>query len=233
MRNKNLCIRLIFICSLVVVIPGAAQVLKNKLNMYVGYSIGLPGGQQHISNGSLKFPSLYNNISYGTISLQGLYNIKKHFSVGLKIESMKGANWQINSSDIYKGAEASFFLFAPVIQAHTSFQELGKLNRFKLHLNVQPIYGFASVSIQKPLSNIQYEGIRIFESGLSDTRNVFGLAGTTGVEFNLNQNAGAYANYSLVRYWLQSSLCIDTGFTLSKFEVGVYYRFLKNTRYYY
>lgn len=210
-----------------------AQLLNNKLNIYAGYSFGMPSGRKYIDNGSFQFPSLFSNLNFKAISVQGLYKVNKFMSAGIRVESMKGVDWDLNSSTIYNGAEASFIFLSPVIQVHNSFQENGVLNRLKLYLNIQPIFGQASITIKNPLSGLQYEGLQIFETGLSDQPNTFGVSASGGIEFNINQKTGIYTVYSFVQHWLQSSLSMDADFELSKIEIGFYYRFLKNKRYYY
>ena len=210
-----------------------AQVIGNRLNIYARYATSLPSAKHTVGKDNFQFPSLYNNLSFNSFSIEGQYAIHRIVSVGLNAEIMKGSNWSYDASTAYEGAEVSFVFISPGLQVHTPFQETGTFNRLKLYGSLHAIFGKASITLKNELSEYEPEGAQLFETSVSDKAGTIGMSVGAGAEFSIDPRFGFTAGYSFRRYWVTSSLSLDDGFMRSIVDVGIYWRLMKNKRYYY
>jgi hypothetical protein len=213
-------------CICVAISTCDAQMLENKVNLYVGYLKSNGAANEKVNDGNFTFPSLYNNFkTVNGASLKYLSSRTHYLSAGIDLQWQMARNWKIESSDIYKDATMNMLSVSPVFQFHNAFAKDGVLNRFRFTTSIQPTLGHASINLASALSDAKYEGIQIYESSTSDDTFFFGGSAAFGIEWTIAQRTGVFVNYGVMRNWIKSSLCMDTSLTATTLQFGMYRRF--------
>lgn len=212
---------------------GYAQVIGNKLNVYIGYNIGSFPGQSMVKEDKFLAPSLYPNYKIlSGFSLKGLSRYNQFYSVGLALDMQQASNWETEEYIDYSNSTLELYSISPVFQLHNRFPEIGLLNRLKVFLEAGPSLGLSRLSLAQPLFDIRKGTIEV-EPPMKSNDFFLGIKGGAGVEFIISKALGMYLVYAYQHKWGSSLLYHDKKFTASGITFGIFARLKKDKRYFY
>jgi hypothetical protein len=233
MRNKLL---IFFTLFAVCFFPykSSAQIIENRLNLYVGYASGLFHGGPYAEEGDFKFPSFYNNFNSLTgFTFKGAVKTHRHVSFGLIVDQLTGSNWAFDSLRVYNGASIKWISVSPTVWFHNGCQDTGIFNRLKTVVGLSPNIGACSISLMRKLDDLKMEGVKILENDLSAQSNFYGVKSNLGIEYDINQDFGVFVNYMVTYNWIKSNLHLDKKYSTSQVGLGLYKKLFRNKRYSY
>lgn len=231
MKKQLITILIFFIynCSFI-----NAQLIDNNLNFYFGYrNNSILGGKFTNENGFIS-PSLYSNMDKSnSYSIKGIYKYKNKLSLGLGIEFNTINNWNLKNYDNYNNSKVNNFSINPIIQMHTSNHERGIFNRLKLYIQISPIIGISSLTLNNPYLEFQSNTIPYINIPSSSTDLFGGFEFSGGFEFILTSGIGIFCNYGYKNCWIRSDFYNDKRFSNTFIEGGLFLRLNKNKHFYY
>ncbi len=214
-------------------VPANAQLIDSRVNIYSGYSAGSFPGSETVTEGQFISPSLYSNFNdLSGYRLKGLYRLKPFLSTGLEINYHQGSGWHSSSSLLYRDSELEIFAASTVFQFHTTFKETGILNRIKPFVEISPTLGFSALTLANPVFEI-HGFDHLASSPTSSTDFIYGVKGNIGLEVSVNRFMGSFISWSYQHIGVESILYNDNSFSVSQFEIGLFFKLLKNRRFYY
>jgi hypothetical protein len=210
-----------------------AQFVENRFNLYMSYSFGNFYGQEVLRDGSFIAPSLYSgNKSVTGINIKGLYIITPVLSIGAAVDYIVASDWQSIMYTDYIGSKTTLYSILPVIQFHNRFSEKGLFNCLTLVVEISPSFGSSELSMSQPIFDIYVGGSKVTQL-MKKSDLFYGLSGSLGIEYSINQVIGLSIDYSVINSFIQSKLYSDTRFFYSQLQFGAFIKFKKDKRYYY
>lgn len=212
---------------------GLAQVIGNKVNVYVGYKTGTFPGKSVVKEDGFIAPSLYPNYrSFHGFSLKGLSRYSRLYSVGLALDIQRAEKWETEQHIDYSRSDLKLYSFSPTFQLHNRFSEKGLSNKLKVFLEAGPSAGLSRLTLAQPLLEIR-AGATEVQSPMKSNDFFLGINGGAGLEFIISKTLGVYLIYSFQHNWVSSKLHHDKKFTTSGITFGFFARLQKNKRYFY
>lgn len=231
MRNRII-IWGIFVCFTFNIHVSNAQLIDNKINIYLGCHNGLFYGKSQIQDGSFIFPSFYSNLKYFKgASIKALYKGYENISFGLTLSKSLASDWDYLNDEFYSSSKVEMQSLAPTIQLHNKFSQHVFFNRCKFFLEISPTIGFSAFSTSNELFVIQSADNITAPTASNDF--YYGFSGSTGFECALTQDLGVFISYSLQNNRIQSILYNDDHFTVSQLNIGILLKLFKDKRYLY
>ena len=209
-----------------------AQLIDNKLNIYLGCYNGLFHGKNQIQDGNFIFPSFYTNLNnFKGASIKALYKGYQNISFGLTLSKSFASDWDYENDEFYSASKVEMQSLATTIQLHNKFSHHGLFNRFKFFLEISPTIGFSTFSSSNELFAVQ--GTDNITTPTTSNDFYYGFNGSTGVEYAFTQDLGMFISYSLQYNRIQSILYNDDHFTVSQLNIGFLLKLFKDKRYLY
>jgi hypothetical protein len=210
-----------------------AQLIDNKINIYVGYHQGSFIGKEMINEGSFIFPALYSNYSsLSGFSIKALIKKDNFLSMGLGIGNTKASGWKNQNSVVYSNSSINQYSFSPTLQIHNRYKETGILNRIRVLSEIAPNLGVLELSLVEPLFDIPVLHGTVAQP-MRSREFFYGLRGTISMELVVTRWLGIYFLYSLEHNQIESLLYHDKKFTSSYIGFGSVIRLNNNKRFYY
>lgn len=210
-----------------------AQLIENRLNIYLSYSIGRFSGSETINESNYITPSLYSNYNkLAGFSVKAVINSKDFLSFGINYDYQSANEWTSSNYSDFDGSESQMHSITPLIRLHNKFNENGLSNKLLLLIECGPTIGFSNLSLSKSLFEIQTnEGNSI--PPMSDNNFIAGLKGTLGFEYSFAQSMGIFLSYSYNMNWVSSKFYNDKSIKNSLINIGLVMKFNKNKYFYY
>lgn len=210
-----------------------AQLIDNKINVYVSYNTGIFHGKGQVHNGNFVFPSFYDNLdNFKGLSLKLLFNQSPQMSYGIKVSQSEVSDWNYNNDNFYSNSKAEMRSLAIPVQFHNKLSKYKAKSHFKLYIEIAPLIGVSSFSSSSELFQVQKAGDNIISPTASDDF-YFGLNGSAGVECAFSQSIGMFMSYSLEYNRITSTLYNDDHFSVSQFNAGIIVKLFKDKKFQY
>jgi len=211
-----------------------AQLIDNKLNIYLSYSVGSFWGSETINEDNYITPSLYSNYNnLSGFSLKGLVNAKDILSFGANFDYQSANNWNSSNYVDYENSEVQLYSITPLARIHNKFKEKGLFNRLKIYGELGPTIGISSLSLSQSLYNIRTDDNNDFSHPMKDGNIFLGLKGAVGFEYSFTQSFGCFLSYSYNLNWISSKFYNDKNLKSSIINVGLVVKLKKNKYFYY
>ncbi|WP_026135775.1 hypothetical protein [Nafulsella turpanensis] len=210
-----------------------AQFIKNKLNLHLSYAQLIPEQEDHVREGEYYTPSLFNNMNTRlSFSVKASYKVLPYLSLGIGTDRSHYKNWTYNDYTHYSHAKITETAFYPLLELHTEQTTRGFFNRIRPRLQFSPVIGRAKVSFAHP--HFFVKSMLPISPGeiLSATNTFRGIKASVGLDVVIHQNAGFSAAFGIKDYSLSPQLYPDTELKQTFLEAGIFYRFVKNKRFY-
>lgn len=216
-----------------------AQLLDNKINIYIGYNQGAFHGKEMVNEGSFISPSLYPNYNDLTeLSFKALVKRNKFYSLGLGFNNLNASAWNTTSGwnmvsfRIYNNSKIKQYSLTPTIQIHNKFAKTGVFNRIKLFFEIAPTIGLSELTLVYPLFDIQNQN-EIVSQPMNSRDIFYGIESNVGFELSITRTFGLFFSYSIQQNWVKSKLYNDNKFFCSNIGLGLVIRLIQNKRFYY
>lgn len=228
MRKIAIIIIHLLLCSF-----AQAQLIENKLNIYLSYSIGNFLGTETLNEDNYITPSLYSNYNKLTgFSVKGVINSKDFLSFGINYDYQSANEWTSSNYSDFDGSKIQIHSITPIIRVHNKFNENGLSNKLLLLIECGPTIGFSNLSLSKSLFEIQTNESNSIPP-MSDNNFIAGLKGTLGFEYSFVQSMGIFFSYSYNMNWVSSKFYDDKSIKNSLINIGIVMKFNKNKYFYY
>lgn len=211
-----------------------AQYINNKLNVHFSYIQILASQDSLLRQDNFTTPSLFNNMNTRlSSSLKVTYTVLPFLAVGAGTDVSNYRNWNYKDYLLYKDSEIKEVSFYPVLEFQPAKAAKGFLNTFTPKLQISPMIGSMKTVLSHPPYSIHSQ-LPHNPDEISSSSKVFkGIKASLGFEMILHPNIGCSAAYGMKRMWLSSSsLYADTSVKQFFVEAGLYFRFIKNKRFY-
>ncbi len=210
-----------------------AQLISNKYNIYLSYSVGSFSGAETINEVNYITPSLYTNYNELTgFSVKGLINSEEYLSYGINYDYQSAYEWISSNYFDFENSETHLHSITLLIRVHNKFKENGLSNKLLLFFECGPTIGFSNLVLSKSLFEIlPYENNST--PPMSDNNFITGLKGILGLEYSFTQNVGFFYGYSYNMNWVSSKLYNDKSFMNSLINIGLVVKLNKNKYFYY
>jgi hypothetical protein len=230
--------RTIFLISMIVAAffssPGGnAKIIDNRVTLQAGYVAGFFHGKESFEDGIFKYPSLYSNMNTNIgFSLKALNKSHPNISWGGDLTFLHASNWKSDAHQDYQGAVTMMASIAPTIQFHNKYSEAGFFSSCKAYIELAPVLGIASLTLNNDLFQIHGQEGEI--KGPSKSNDFYyGIRSVAGIEVAFSQSAGMFVSYSFQYDRVSSILYSDTHFTASQLNIGLVIKIAKDKRFYY
>jgi hypothetical protein len=211
---------------------GHAQLLDNKINMYIGYNTGAFLGKESVNKGSFIFPSLYSNFhDLMILSFKTIVKGNQYYSFGVGFNNLYASGWETDKSQIYNNSMIKQYSLSPIIQIHNKYEETGIFNRITGFFEIAPTIGLSNLTLEYPLFDIQDQNGNISQP-MSSYDIFYGIKCDVGFNLAITRAFGIYFAYSIQHNWINSKLYNDNQFSSSQLGLGLVIRFEKDKRYY-
>jgi hypothetical protein len=210
-----------------------SQIIDNKIDLCIGYGIGKFGGDVMVMDNGFIAPSLYSNYdNLYWISFKGIFLKKQHFSFGAVMNYSSASEWNTDLYTDYINSGIFQYSLSPLVQIHSKPVETGLFNRVSLFLEIAPTLGLSKLSLANPLFDIKDENSLVVQP-MERSDFFYGMKGATGIKVSLNQDIGAFIEFSYGYYLVSSKLYSDNHYSDYGAEAGIIFRLKKNKRYFY
>ncbi len=226
MKNKLIIIIVFLYCY--TPIPVDAQFVHNKVNVYGGFMLEKFHGKEFVQDGSFNYPALISNLKKSTgYTLKVLYKTRNNYSIGLQLELREGSDWKLSDWETYTGSSVIFSSISPTFQYHLPILK-GWSKDIRGILELSPVFGTSQLTLSESIFEIQ-NGAPPLESN----DNFYGMTAAIGVEFDITQTLGLTGNYSYQVNKISSELHSDEKFSSSRLSIGLFFKLIKDKRYFY
>lgn len=236
LTDKEVTMKKFYTLAILLLISGGlkAQLIGNKLNVYLNYQQHLPAAENVlVAQGDFTAPSLLANMrTVRAFSAKGLYQVKSFLSLGFGTDLTTYANWSYQQYRHYTGAGIREYSIYPVLQLHSPFGRRGLFNRLKPNLQLSPVLGVARVSMEQPVFEVKTPQADV-SSLMTFSDRIYGFKASAGIDYSLHRLFGITANYGYRQLWLSPQLYHDRQLSQHYLEAGIYVLLYKNKRYYY
>lgn len=210
-----------------------AQLIDNKLNIYVGASYGGFMGPETTNENNYISPSLYSNYnSLVGFSIKGVANIKDYLSYGLEYNFLRASDWTSLHYSTFDKSKVNLHSITPLVRFHNKHADTGVFNKLKMFAECGPTIGISNLSLSKAIFEIQTSKNNT-SPPMSENTFFAGLKGTVGLEYSIMQGGGLFLSYSYGADWVTSKLYNDNLLKQSSLNVGFIFKFKKNKYFYY
>jgi hypothetical protein len=236
LHQKKLFIRisclLIYFFMSAIVFQANAQLLENRLSIYLSFTDGNFKGDQWINQSGFIAPSLFSNFNQNQgIQLTGTYKLKPWLAPGMHLNVSRSANWLLDESFFYSNSGSDFVFIAPAVRFYSPKTSLGFFNRFSGFAELAAGAGQAGIELIRPIMTVE-NGSNI-QLPMTESATYWGMIARIGAKFDINHLGGLHVSYSLHRNRIDGVLFNDRTLNSSQIEVGIHIRFLENKRFYY
>lgn len=232
MKNRIFLLSTI-VCFLCHINLSKAQLIDNKINVYVSYNTGIFHGKGQVHNGNFIFPSFYNNLdNIRGLSMKVLFNKSPYLSYGIKVSQSEASDWNYGSDNFYSDSKAEMSTLAIPIQFHNKLSKNKLKSHFRFYTEIAPLIGVSSFSSTSELFQVQKAGKDIISPTAGDDL-YFGLNASAGIEYMFSQSIGMFMSYSLEYNRTKSALYNDKHFSVSQFDAGIVLKLLKDKKFQY
>jgi hypothetical protein len=210
-----------------------AQLIENRLNIYLSYSVGSFSGSETINEDNYIAPSLYPNYNkLSGFSVKGLINSGKYLSYGINYDYLSAHEWTSSNYSDFGGSEIQLHSITPLARFHNKFMGSGLSNRLLVFIECGPTIGFSDLVLARSLFEIHTNEYNSTPP-MSD-RNVFtGFKGNIGIDYSFAQCMGFFVSYSYRMDWVSSKLYDDDTIKCSLINAGLIMKLKKNKYLYY
>lgn len=210
-----------------------AQLIENRVNIYLSYSIGSFLGSETINEDNYIAPSLYPNYNkLSGFSVKGLINSGKYLSYGINYDYQSAREWTSSSYSDFGGSEIQLHSITPLIRIHNKFMGSGLSNRLHLFIECGPTIGFSNLVLSRSLFEIHTNEYNSTPP-MTDSNAFTGLKGNIGLDFSFAQSMGFFLSYSYSMDWVSSKLYDDNTMKSSLINAGLILKLNKNKYFYY
>jgi hypothetical protein len=164
--------------------------------------------------------------------LKVFININTLISAGMAVEQLQASDWEQKDNSDYANSSIGLYSLSTVIQIHNPYKEAGFSNRFKIFGEIAPLAGLTKLSLNNPLFDIRSNEY-IVKQPLKSNDFFYGIKGTLGVEFAINQFAGICCSYSFSYNPTSSRLYSDNRFYATQLQMGVFVKLIKDKKFFY
>jgi hypothetical protein len=211
-----------------------AQMINNKVTIYLGYQSGGFQGKKMVQDGTFSSPSLFSNYHQLTgYSVKGLISSGTFISLGLGLSYSSASGWNLTSFNDYTNSTAKQYSLCPTIQFHNRYKPVGISNRAKVFFEAGPNFGVSRLKLTQGLFDIQTKNQTAVSQPLSSHESYLGLKARAGLELVVSQSFGFWFSYSLEYNRVDAKLFNDNYFSSTQIDLGLMLRFKNNKRYYY
>lgn len=210
-----------------------SQQIDNKINLYLGYSVGNCLGNEMKVEENFNYPALFSNYQdVSGYSFRALMNAGKHLSYGVRVDLIEARNWVFIGHSEFADSQLRLNSFSPEIRIHTGFNGHGIFNRLGFYGSLAPEIGILSLNLAEEPFEIL--GANASQYTFLENEEIFtGFSVSMGAEYVLAQWMGLFIDYSQHFNWTSSLVFQEGGFFRSQLQFGVLIRILKDKRYYY
>ena len=205
----------IIIISLFLSVVVHAQLIDNKLNVYIGASLGNSLGTETVNSDNYISPSLYSNYKVlAGVSVKGVVKAKDFLGYGLSYNYQRADGWEsLNYSD-FDNSTVNLHSITPLIKFHNRFTDKGLSNRFVFFIECGPTVGLANLALAEPLFDIPiYENKLLVDDKslvpMYDFSLFMGFKSEVGIEYAYRHGIGLFLSYSYSSDWISSKLYND------------------------
>jgi hypothetical protein len=221
----------LILCFCIFPTKSMAQILDNKINIYVEKALCTFHGERLIQEGNFSYPSLNANFNkIEGFSLKVLYKSHRNISLGIEATLLQAFDWKYSGNLDYEGARTEIKSFSPIFQFHNKFLKSNLFNRGKITIELMPIIGSSNLTLRKPLFYIQ-NNYNVVSSPLKSSDLFYGFKGSLGFEWALSQYLATAISYSYQHDWIRSAFYCDTQFAISQLSFGIVFKLIKDKRY--
>jgi hypothetical protein len=213
--------------------PSHAQLISNKLDLFLSCHTNNISGNEMVSGGGFISPALFPNMDKSLgYSIRGILELTRFFDLGAGLNLNTFSDWNLSDYDYYSTAKVKTGAFGITAALHTPVMETGVLNRFKLSMYITPELGIAKFKADTlPIGIIPETNSELSEKYTSHDW-MIGIDVSMGLEFRLSNDIGLFARYGYQKNKISPKLYPDDNLSFSYFEGGVFIRLWKNKRYY-
>lgn len=210
-----------------------AQYIKNKLNISIGYTQLLPEKESLVVENEFSSPSLFNNMNTRlSFSMKATYKIFPYLSLGFGTDRGTYKNWTYKAYLHYSGSKVTEKAIYPIAELHMKQATRGFFNVVRPNLQLSPMFGQLEVSFSHSPIEV-HSPLSIPKEAITSVTDSFkGIKASIGIDVILHQNMGLSAAYGMKKSQLSSSFFPDTSLKQHFLEVGLFFRFDKNKRFY-
>lgn len=228
----NISCLLIYFFMSAMVFQANAQLLENRLSIYLSFTDGTFKGDQWINQSGFIAPSLFSNFNQNSgRQISGTYKIYPWLAPAMHLSISNSENWMHDQSFLYSRASSDFIFISPAIRFYSPKTSLGFFNRFSVFAELAAGAGQARIELTRPIMTVE-NGSNI-QLPMTESATYRGMIARIGAKFDINHLGGLHVSYSMHRNRIDGVLFNDRTLNSSQIEVGIHIRFLENKRFYY
>jgi hypothetical protein len=210
-----------------------AQIIDNRLNIYMGYSTGITSTRETVTKQGIVLTSLMGKLeTWNGMQLKGFYMLSPSLGAGLALAGSSANTISGGGQELYNNSVINHNYLAGMIRIQNHKPTSGLFNRFYFFGAAGPAVGYSFLTLGYPIMDVVYgDSGRTLAMNSSDFTPGFVLIG--GAELIIHRLAGIYLGYSFDIFHVNSPYYPDRVFTKSIVEAGIFFRFQANKRFYY